>query len=249
MKVPIVKEYGSWAVFIFSCAAGIVTGLLTRPWHTGRDFSVEMLLTVLGLMFLLNSKRPLSSALKTRTQQNEPCGLFREKEHILWFVFFSLAGIAFLTPFLAGGIKVFLFFSPLVLCYVILLSSGKEHSLVTELNGFALLTLSAPIVYFVITGELSFRLYFAVFIFFAAGVFKIRARIKKTPAYRWLMILYCSASLFFFFYSNISAILLLPFFENVVSVLWMREEKLRTTGNIELIKGVIFTVLLGFFWQ
>jgi hypothetical protein len=37
MKIPIVKEYGSWAVFIFSCIAGVMTGMLTRPWLTGKD--------------------------------------------------------------------------------------------------------------------------------------------------------------------------------------------------------------------
>jgi len=52
MKVPILKEYGSWTVFIFSCASGIITGLLTKPWHAGRDISVEMLLTILGLVLL-----------------------------------------------------------------------------------------------------------------------------------------------------------------------------------------------------
>lgn len=241
MKIPIVKEYGSWAVFIFSCAAGIVTGILTRPWQTGKDFSMDTLLTILGLMLLINSKNPLSSALRTKGQR---------KEHLLWFMFFSLVGFVLLTPFLTNGIKTFLFFSPLVLSYMILLSRGKEHYLLTELNGFALLTLSAPIIYFVITGEMSLRLYLAVFIFFAAGVLKVRVRIKKTLAYRWLMIFYCTASsLVFFYYLNISVVVLLPLLENIISVLWMREEKLKTTGNAELIKGVIFTILLIFFWQ
>ena len=240
MKIPIVKEYGSWAVFIFSCSAGITAGLLARPWQTGKDFSLATLLTVLGLIFLINSKNPLSSVLRTGG---------REKEHLLWFMFFSLAGIALLIPFLTEGAKPFLVFSPLVFGYVILLSGRQEHNIFTELTGFALLTLSAPVIYFVITGELSLRLYLAVFIFFAEGVFKVKARIKKTLAYRWLMILYCAASfIVFFYYLNISAIVLLPLFENFVYVLWMRDEKLVTTGNIELLKGVVFTVLLGFFW-
>lgn len=247
MKIPIVKEYGSWAVFIFSCMAGLIIGLLTRPWQTGKDFSMDTLLTILGLMLLINSKNPLSSALRTKSESTRTEG--QKKEHLLWFMFFSLVGFVLLTPFLTNGIKTFLFFSPFVLSYMILLSRGKEHYLLTELNGFALLALSAPIIYFVITGEMSLRLYLAVFIFFAAGVLKVRVRIKKTLAYRWLMIFYCTASLVFFYYLDISVVVLLPLLENIISVLWMREEKLKTTGNAELIKGVIFTILLIFFWQ
>jgi hypothetical protein len=254
MKIPIVKEYGSWAVFIFSCVAGLITGLLTRLWQTGKDFSMDTLLTILGLMLLINSKNPLSSALRTKSEstclpQRQARTEGQRKEHLLWFMFFSLVGFVLLIPFLTNGIKTFLFFSPLVLSYMILLSRGKEHYLLTELNGFALLTLSAPIIYFVITGEMSLRLYLAVFIFFAAGVLKVRVRIKKTLAYRWLMIFYCTASLVFFYYLNISVVVLLPLLENIISVLWMREETLKTTGNAELIKGVIFIILLIFFWQ
>ncbi len=240
MKVPIVKEYGSWAVFIFSCSGGITAGLLTRPWHTERDFSLDTLLTVLGLAFLVNSKNPLSSFLMSKGQ---------DREHLLWLLFFSLAGFSLLIPFMIEGINSFLIFSPFIISYAILLAYGKEHHLLTELNGFALLTLSAPIVYFVITNEMSLRLYLAVFIFFGAGVFKVRARIKKTLAYRLVMIVYCAASFVFFYCLNISVIMLLPLLENILFVSRMREEKLKKIGDTELIKGIVFTVLLGFFWQ
>ncbi|MEF9426921.1 MAG: YwiC-like family protein [Candidatus Mariimomonas ferrooxydans] len=240
MKIPIVKEYGSWAVFILSCSAGIIAGLLTRPWQTGKDFSVEIVLTILGLIFLINSKNPLSSAIKTKQQR---------QRYLLWFAVFSLCGLVLLIPFLTEGFRIFLIFSPLVLLYIVFLLFEKEHFLLSELTGFSLLTLSAPVVYFVITQEMSLRLYLVVFIFFAAGVFKVRVRIKKTSQYRWCMIIYCAASLFFFSLLNVSAIMLLPLFENVIYALWMRDEKLKTTGNIELIKGVIFIILFGFYWQ
>ncbi len=240
MKIPIVKEYGSWAVFIFSCSAGIIAGLLTRPWQTGKDFSVEIVLTILGLIFLINAKNPLSSAIKTKQQR---------QSYLLWFALFSLCGLVLLIPFLTEGFRTFLIFFPLVLLYTVFLLFEKEHFLLAELTGFSLLALSAPIVYFVITQEMSLRLYLVVFIFFAAGVFKVRVRIKKTSQHRWLMIIYCAASLFFFSLLNVSAIMLLPFSENVIYALWMRDEKLKTTGNIELLKGVIFIILFGFYWQ
>jgi hypothetical protein len=240
MKVPVVKEYGSWAVLIFSCAAGITTGLLTKPWQTGRGYSVELLLAVLGMTLLVNSKDPLTSMLRAKESR---------KEHLLWLVFFGVSGLLLLLPVLHDKITVFFPFLPLVFSYVVLLAIGKEHSLLTELNGFALLMVSAPVTYFVITGEVSMRLFIAVFIFFAAGVFKVKARIKKTSAYRGLMVFYCVFAVIIYFYSDISVFILAPLFENIISVAFMREERLKTTGNTELIKGVFFTGLITLFWQ
>ena len=238
MNVPIVKEWGSWAVFISSLSAGLITGLSAYQWQAGRVFSIKTLFTVLGLSLLINSKNPLASTIRTKGAN---------KEHLLWFLFFSLAGLAFLAPFLVDGLKPFSIFFLFIASYVILLSHGKEHYLVTELNGFALLTLSAPIVYFMITGEMSLRLYAAVFIFFAAGVLKVRVRLKKTLVFRWITAFYCSAAPVVFYALNIPVILLLPLLENIFHVLLMRKEKLKTTGDIELIKAVIFIVLIGLF--
>jgi hypothetical protein len=112
-----------------------------------------------------------------------------------------------------------------------------------------LLTLSAPVVYFAVTGELSMKLYLAVFIFFAAGVLKVRVRLKKTPFFRVIMVLYCAAAAAVFYLLGISVLLLIPFVENIISVILMREERLKMTGYTELIKGVAFIVLIGFFWH
>jgi hypothetical protein len=241
MKIPVVKEYGSWAVFIFSCAAGITAGLLTSPWQGGRDYSLTLLQTVLGLTLLINAKNPLTTLTRSK-------GI--KKNDLLWFVLFVSAGGILLIPFMKEGVHAFVVFTPLIIVYIILLFSGKEHGLGTELNGFALLTLAAPVLYFVITGETSLRLFLAVFVFFAAGVFKVRMRLKKTLFFRYGMALYCVfAVLIYVLVIDISAVVLLPLLENITAGLRMKEERLRTTGNIELIKGVIFTVLLGIFWK
>ena len=239
MKIPVVKEWGSWAVFSSSCLAGLITGLKTKPWLTDREFAAVTVLTISGLAFLINSKYPLASALRSKGK----------KEHVLWFLFFALTGFALLIPFLVEGIKTFQIFAVLIASYIILLSSGKEHHLATELNGFALLTISAPVVYFAVTGEMSWKLYLAVTAFFSAGVFKVRLRLRKTPLFRLVMVFYCIAAAVIFYYLDISVLLLLPFLENIMTSLWMREEKLRTTGNIELIKSVIFIIFIGLFWH
>ena len=96
---------------------------------------------------------------------------------------------------------------------------------------------------------MSLKLYAAVLTYFAAGVLKVRAMVKKTVPYRLLMVVYCAAAPAFCYVMNIPVILLLPLVENIVSVIMMREERLRSTGNIELIKGAVFLILASFFWK
>jgi len=239
MKIPVVKEWGSWVVFFTSCLAGLITGLQTRPWLEGREFSTLTALTVLGMAFLINAKNPLASAIRSKGK----------KEHVTWLLFFTLSGLVLFIPFLAEGAGRFLLFAALIVSYIILLSSGKEHHIATELNGFALLTVAAPAVYFAVTGEMSWKLYLAVTVFFSAGVFKVRLRLRKTPVSRWVMVLYCAAALTIFSLLNISVIILLPLVENIMTAIWLREEKLRTTGNIELAKSIAFLALTGLFWK
>jgi hypothetical protein len=239
MKIPVVREWGSWVVFSTSCLAGLVTGLQTRPWEAGRQFSTLTALTILGMTFLINAKNPLASAIRSKGK----------KEHVLWLLFFMVTGLVLLTPFIAGGLKTFAVFTVLVASYCILLSYGKEHHIIAELNGFALLTVAAPAVYFAVTGEMSWKLYLAVTLFFSAGVFKVRLRLRKTLFYRALMILYCALASVVFFLLNVPVIILMPLIENVITAIWLREEKLRTTGNIELAKSVVFLILTGLFWK
>jgi hypothetical protein len=104
-------------------------------------------------------------------------------------------------------------------------------------------------VFFTVTSELSLKLYAAVLLFFGAGIFKVRVRIRKTLKYRWIMVLYCALAVIIYYLFDIPIIILLPLIENIVAVVLMREEKLRTTGYTELIKGIVFVVLIGFFWK
>ncbi len=239
MKVPLVKEWGSWVVFVTSCLAGLITGLQTRPWLTGRKFAALTALTILGMAFLINAKNPLASVIRSKVK----------KEQVTWLLFFTVTGLALLIPFLSEGLGTFSVFSVIVTSYVILLASGKEHHIATELSGFCLLTVAAPAVYFAVTGVMSWKLYLAVSVFFSAGVFKVRLRLRKTPLFRWVMILYCAAAATTFYLLNIFVIILLPLIENIMTAVWLREEKLRTTGNIELAKSIAFLILTGFFWK
>jgi len=236
MKIPILREYGSWAVFILSSASGIAAGLSSGQW---RGEITEIIFTILGMALLINSKNPFSSLVRASWHDRS----------LLWFMLFALSGIAFLIPFLAEGLKAFLPFFLLIFSYLILLSIKKEHHLITELNGFALLTISAPVVYFVVASEMSIRLYLAVLIFFTASVFRVRMKIRRAFAYRLLMFIYCIIAITIFVYLKLSLFLLLPLIENIASAFWLRKETLRRIGDIELAKGVVFLILFAFFWK
>ena len=251
MKIPVVKEYGSWAVFGSSCLAALSAGLMTSPRDSDREFTIITFMTILGLMLLINAKVPFSSLIRSKafTESGESETGNRNKENLYWFLFFMLAGLGLLIPFLINGFSYFIGFSLLIVSYSILMVKGKEHYLIAEINGFALLTLSAPIIYFTVTGDISMRIYAAVLLFFIAGVLKVKIRSKKTPVYRIAMICYCIAALIIFHFLDIFLILLVPLLENVISAIWMRDEKLKTVGDIELAKSIIFIVLIGFFWR
>lgn len=239
-KIPFVREWGSWAVLGSSSVASLIAGLLARPWESGRHFTIETILTITGLCLLVNAKNPLASLIRTRC---------RNTGHIFWFLVFLASGLLFMVPFLTEGMSHFIPFSLLAVSYAIFLWRGREHHVFAELNGFALLTLSAPVIYFVVTGEVSVKLYAAVTLFFGAGVFKVRMRLKKNLIFRMMMGVYCAGSLAVYYFMGVPLILLLPLSENIVSALWLRAESLRATGNIELTKSIVFVILLGFFWQ
>jgi len=231
MKIPVVREHGSWVVFILSAIIAIIAGI-DAPMGTLPYYKLSI--TILGLAMLINSKRPLTSVLK---------GTTRKSINMYWFLAFSISGLLMLIPFLIDGITAFSIFIPIIILYIVLLYRGKEHSLVSELAGFALLCVTAPVVYFVLTGDLSLRLYIMVSLFFSAGVFKVRLRMRKGLGDRMVMILYCLGVFIIFRSLGISTVILIPLSENIITALWIRKEGLKTTGQIELLKGVAFTLL------
>ncbi len=238
IKVPIVKEHGSWVVSGLSFAAGMIIGFFTSHGYQEPEIFFNVLLTFTGLAFLINSKSPLSSLIKRSGKENA----------LSWFLFFAVGGSLLLMPFLFKGLSSFIFFSPIVILYVILLYAGKEHNLVAELTGFSLLTLSAPVAYFAAAGVVSYRLYLAVFIYYVAGIFEVRVKTRRRFSYRLFMVLYCLLALILYRFINVSVFVLLPLIENIFSAIWLREEKLKITGNIEFAKGIMFTAILVYFW-
>jgi hypothetical protein len=238
MKIPVVKEHGSWVVSALSFVAGFATGAASHRAFPDAGM-LPGLLTLAGLALLINSKSPMASLLKGA----------RTGKSLAWFLVFTVSGCLLLFPFMLNGFRSFVIFSPLLLLYVILLYGGRERNLLTELTGFSLLTLPAPVAYFVATGSISYRLYLAVFIYFAAGVFKVRATTRRDAVYRLLMVFYCAVCPVTYFILGLPVIVLLPLLENVFSAIWTGERPLSMIGNTEFAKGIIFVVLLIMVWK
>ncbi len=236
MKIPLVKEHGAWFVFLFSSAAGIIAGL-RQP--TAEQSYSYMVLAVVGMALLINAKAPALSLIRS---------VSRRGENTAWLAIFFFSGILCLMPFLVRGLIPFIFFAPIILCYFLLAAFDKEHLIITELIGFSLLSAGAAVTYFIFAGELSLKLYAAVFVFFSAGVFKVRLRLKKTLLFRQIMVIYCIAAAGIYTLMGISALILLPLLENILFSFWLREEKLKVTGNTELVKGLVFLLLFSLFF-
>lgn len=240
LKIPVVKEHGSWVVFLLSCLSGIIASLTKYPLHDAGENVGKTFMTAGGLALLVNAKRPLTSLLGKNG---------RRKENFLWFLLFCSVGLALLAPFLQNGLRPFICFSPLLIMYVGCLYIRKEHAFVAEFLGFALLTLSAPIMYFVLTGVVSTRIYLAVLVYFASGILKVRMRVRRDLRGRLSMILYCLITPAIFVALRMSPYLLIPLIDNVLSAVRNGDVNLRTLGNIEMAKGLIFCALLLVFWQ
>lgn len=238
MKVPIVKEYGSWVVAALSFTAGMAIGFMTPPVGIKPETVTALLLSVFGIFFLINSKGAFSSFLKSS----------HRKTNLVWLLFFSGSGVLLLGPVMFRADSHILLFVPLIGLYIVLLSAGREQNLIAQLTGFSLLTLSAPIAFFAASGTISYRLYGAVLIYYAAGPIKVRFRLRRRTFHRLLMLCYCMFSLYMYRRLALPIVTLLPFLENIASVLWVREERLKTTGGIEFAKAIVFTVMLIIFW-
>jgi hypothetical protein len=239
MRVPLVKEHGAWFVFVFSCAAGIIAGSLSISHTTSDQAYVDLALAIAGIALLINAKSPAVSLIRAGS---------RKGENAAWLALFFFSGMLCLMPFLAKGFIPFVFFAPLIIAYFMLIAYDKEHLIVTEVIGFSLLTIGVAVTYFILADALSVKLYAVVLIFFSAGVFKVRLRLKKTLFFRQVMVIYCLAAVGIYMIMGVSFWILLPLTENILYSIWLREEKLKVIGNTELVKGLIFLLLFSLFF-
>lgn len=224
------KEYGSWSVMVFS----YLTGLLVN----GR-VNTKVIVPLLAISLFMNSKQALM--MWWREGHQRIClNVF-----IAQILFASLILIIFFD----GLIVRLLPYISIPLIYVSLLLFAGEHKIYTEISGFATLTLSTLIAKLAVTGDIDLRLYIGVAIFFIAGVFKVKVQLKKGLFEKALMILYIAFAFYTYLLIDIPVIVLLPLIDNIIFSIIFYRVKLKAIGWIEFLKGVIFLLLMGLYYN
>ncbi len=232
MKPYILKEYGSWSVFIFSFLAGLIMA-------SGKTIGINTLFLFIGLSLLFNSKQAFVIGI-------------RLKNSFAWVVFSSqvISGLMLLyfsinSYFSTSEPEVLKLyaFSLIPLIYLLFLLILGEHNLFTEIAGFLSLCLSSLIAYFSVTKLININLYIMVSLFFVAGVFKVRVQLKRGFLERLMSILYLVFISLLILVLKLPFLPFLPLIDNLIYSLFIYRTRLKTTGWIEVFKGIAFLVL------
>jgi len=228
MRSYILKEYGSWSVLIMSYTAGLLAA---------RSSGIEPIhfLPLLTLALIMNSKQAFTLWIKKRPAPT----------HLSVFFLQLLVATVLLILQFGKDLLILLPLMSIPVLYLALLIFRGEHFIVTEALGFAVLTLATPVAAFTVMNEISMTLYLAAFLFFTAGVFKVRIFLKKKAFDRIAMVIYVIIACAVFFFARIPLALLLPLTENIYFALFVPKVKLSTVGWTEVLKGIIFLILTG----
>lgn len=202
--------------------------------------SPKALSAFVAVSLLINSKQALTIWL--RSERDGAAGFMS--------VFLLQAGLAsvILLHILGRSVVEFLPFVAVPLAYVLLNRFTGEHAIYTEAAGFASLAIAAPISKFLCTGQLDTRLYISVAVFFCAGVFKVRIRLRKGIRERFAMGLYLGSAASVYYAIKSPLLALLPLADNLIFAITPYKIKLRATGWAEVMKGVTFLALMYFFY-
>ncbi len=224
MKKFLLREYGSWTVMLLSYSLGL-------------DYSAGWPVIFAGLLgtgLLINSKQALTLWFRQRNRSDA-----------LGALVVQVTGGA-LVLIVAGGPGLFrlLPWGLIPLLYLISLMVAGEHRIYTEVLGFATLTLSVILGQFLTTGDVSPVLYLGVATFFIAGVFKVRVHLRKGKKERIMMVAYLVCLLVVYNLSGLPVIPLIPLVENLLHALGLYRQKLRTVGWMEVLKGMVFVILI-----
>jgi hypothetical protein len=161
------------------------------------------------------------------------------------FMLQILAATMLLLPVLGKNLALLMPYAFVPLAYLISLKFLGEHSIITEISGFALLSLSALLAKLTATGVIDPVLFTTVAIFFTAGVFKVRVQFAKGMLQRILMVIYVGFAIAVYWLMHTSVLILLPLIDNLAFSITLYRLKLRFTGWLEVLKGVAFLLLMA----
>ena len=223
------KEYGSWSVLIVSYLMGL---------SVSRAFTWTAIPLFLALALLINSKR-------ANTKWNR---LPEDRKPLIIFLAHIAVAAMILIAVFGGDIPMLV---PLVifpLAYLLMSKFAGEHFVLTELLGFTLISLSAVLAKFLLTGGLDVRLFVGTALYFTAGVFKVKAVLLKKTRYRVLTAVHVLFSAFVYLRMHIPVIILLPLVDNLIVAATLYKVKLQTTGWIEVAKSLAVLALFISFY-
>jgi YwiC-like protein len=219
------KEYGSWSVLVVSFLTGI---------GVSRDFTWTEIPLFLALGLLINSKQAFMKWLRKSA----------DRPSLLVFVGQVSLATVILFAIFRSDIPTLLPLLIIPAAYLLTNKLAGEHFIVTELLGFALLSLAAVLAKFLLTGGVDVRLFVAVALYFTAGVFKIKTLMLKKTRDRILTGLHVLFSLSVYHRMHIALIILLPLIDNLVASAALYKVRLQTTGWIEVAKSLLFLALM-----
>jgi hypothetical protein len=219
------KEYGSWSVLIIAYLIGL---------GVSRGFTWLAIPVFLALGFLINSKQAFMKWSR------------RPEDRKSLQIFLGQVGIATIILLAVFGRDVPLLLPLLIFPAAYLVSNklGGEHFILTELLGFALISLAAVLAKFLIVEGVDVRLFVAVALYFTAGVFKVKAVLFRKAKDRVYTVLYVLFAVYAYHRFHISFLILLPLADNLIVAATLYKVKLQTTGWIEVAKSLLFLGLM-----
>ena len=217
----VLKEYGSWSVLFVAFILGLAVSR-AFPWQA------VPVLFALGL--LINAKQAYTKWVRQPTV----------REHLLVFLLQVALGASALLVIYRESLLQLLPLLVLPAAYLLANRFAGEHFVLTELLGFALLSLAAVLAKFLVVGGVDVRLFVAAALYFTAGVFKVKAVLLKKVRDRILTVLYVLFAAYAYHRFHIALLILLPLVENVVMALTLYKVRLQTTGWIEVAKSLLF---------
>jgi hypothetical protein len=225
VKGYVLTEYGAWSVLIMAFLIGLG---VSHAW----SWAAIPLFLALGLM--INSKQSLMKWLRG-TGDRKPLSIFLGQ---------IIIAAAILAVVFGSDIPRLLPLLIVPAAYLLTNKIAGEHSLITELLGFSLLSMAAVLAKFLLTDVLDIRLFLGVALYFTSGVFKVKVLLLKKTRDRFLTVLYVVFALLIYWRMHIPVIILLPLADNLIVAAVPYKVKLKTTGWIEVAKGLLFMGLL-----
>ncbi len=222
------KEYGSWSVLIIAFLTGLIAS---------RGFTWQAVPVFLALCLLINSKQAFTKWIREK-------GI----RPALTFLGQLVVATVILIAVFRGDVPQLLPLLVFPAAYLLMSRFAGEHFILTEVLGFALISLAAVLAKFAVTGGVDVRLFVAVAFYFTAGVFKVKTLLLKKMRDRVLTVLYVVLAAFVYRGFHVSLIILLPLADNLVAAALLYKVKLRTTGWIEVSKSLLFFALMSIYY-